>query len=126
MSAAELAHRCAKDVMDRVETAREGPGRPLDYGEKLALVETFVRAAIERALEEAGRSEQRTFVVQGGHVSLDLNLNAKGELQWGAKLMLPVDGLEPERVAEVRELAQRELQLAETFLQSRYGREPKP
>lgn len=96
MSTAELARLCAVQLVQRLsDTPR------LTDEERIALVESYVAGALNRALSEAGRAP--TFVVQSGHVSLDLNLNAKGELQYGAKLMLPIDGLETERVTQVRE-----------------------
>lgn len=121
MTAPDLARLCAEQVIERLF---EGRREPLPADERLALVESYVRGAITRALEEAGQPEARTFMVQSGHVSLDLNLNAKGDLQWGCKVVMPIDGLEPERAAQVRELAQRELEGAELFLKTRYGRQP--
>lgn len=44
--------------------------------------------------------------------------------EYGAKVVMPIDAQEPGRVGEVRERAQKELQAAEAFLKSTYGRQP--
>lgn len=116
MTVPDLARLCSEQIVERICSA---PG--LNDAERLALVESYVRGAITRAIEEAGRA---TYVVQSGHVSLDVSINAKGDYQYGAKTVMPIDGLEPEKAGEARERAQAELERAEAFLRAKYGRTP--
>lgn len=122
MSTAEIAQAAAEHIAAAItRQAREAWCSEQGI---VDIAEPVIRGAIARALEEAVQPPARTFVVQGGHVSLDLNLNAKGELQYGAKVVMPIDGLAPADAGLARERAQTELERAEAFLRTRYGRTP--
>jgi hypothetical protein len=63
---------------------------------------------------------ERVVQVEGGHISLEVQVNAKGDFQYAAKIVMPFQhGENPD---PLRQMAEMELEEAEKFLRARYGR----
>jgi hypothetical protein len=124
MAPQDLARLCAREILDRLIA----PPR-MTEAERIAAVESYVQGAINRAradlVEELRPAlEARVVQVETGHVSVDVGITAKGEYQYSAKVVLPFVGTADADLDEARGRAEWQLERAEAFLKSKYGRQP--
>lgn len=126
MSSLDLARQAAEQIVASLHAAGLLTGGVAE-GEMITATQ-YALHAMEQAVELAlgnpreTLTETRTVTVEAGHISLDVNLNAKGELQYGAKVVMPMVPIPAADLAAARLQAQSELEQAEEFLRSKYGR----
>lgn len=111
MTVAELARLCAERILDMA-----------DRSDLIEVATPFVQGAINRALDEQTRSITEVINLESGHVSVDVGTTAKGDYTYSAKVVMPFVGADQAEAAAARERAQDELEEAESFLRTRYGR----
>lgn len=130
MELKELAILCAAEIRAHFN-ARGVEG--FEYAEGLILgalnraIDEHVSTLARAPRDEAGvltETPTPVVTVESGHISLDVTVNAKGDYQYGAKVVMPIvpSGAVDLDASNARVLAGAQLEMAEAFLKERYGR----